>query len=454
MVHNAWRGHRGIKATMDMLKNEGVQWRNMKKHVTQFCNQCPTCQKYSVKSIAYNTIPFTTASHRPHARLNVDTFIVNSEEIDGNKAVVVIVDTCTRWVELYPVPSLEQEYVAFALLQHFGRYGPPQELLTDQGSEYLNKTVQAICKSQAIKQMNTTIAHSHEQNARVERVNKELKRHLVNYCQDNRIRNHWTRALPAVQYIINSTKNQQTGYTPFELLFGPAINDRQFNLNPVLQENMAETEFTEWFSKQQQIHANILEQAIELQKSLDEQHIQELTLVPTSYEIGTYVLVAYPDSGINSGRPPNKLMPIRKGPMKIIEREGDAYTILDLVTRRPETVHISRIFPFIYDSTRVDPENIALRDREEFEVERILDDTIDVSLSTRHWQFQVLWKGYDISEASWVSWNTLKDVGVLHEYLRLKGLSQYIPLSHRKPEDNKKRKQQTQATNPNNKRRK
>ncbi len=58
-----------------------------------------------------------------------------------------------------------------------------------------------------------------------------------------------------------------------------------------------------------------------------------------------------------------------------------------------------------------------------------------------------------MSEA-WVSWNTLKDVGVLHEYLRLKGLFQYISLSHRKHEDNKKRKQQTQATNPNNKRRK
>jgi hypothetical protein len=88
--------------------------------------------------------------------------------------------------------------------------------------------------------------------------------------------------------------------------------------------------------------------------------------------------------------------------MKIIEREGDAYTILDLVTRRPETVHISRIFPFIYDSTRVDPENFAHRDREEFEVERILDDTIDVSLSTRHWQFQVLWKGYDMKHLGYL----------------------------------------------------
>ena len=109
--------------------------------------------------------------------------------------------------------------------------------------------------------MNTTIAHSHEQNARVERVNKELKRHLVNYCQDNRIRNHWTRALPAVQYIINSTKNQQTGYTPFELLFGPAVNDRQFNPNPVLQGDMAENEFTEWLNILQKNNSKVVKQA-------------------------------------------------------------------------------------------------------------------------------------------------------------------------------------------------
>ncbi len=38
LVHKAWKGHRGIKATMDMLKNLGVQWRNMKKDVTQFFN--------------------------------------------------------------------------------------------------------------------------------------------------------------------------------------------------------------------------------------------------------------------------------------------------------------------------------------------------------------------------------------------------------------------------------
>ena len=141
----------------------------MTKHVTQFISQCPTCQKQNVRKVAYNTIPFVTSSSRPHERINVDTFQVSTEDSQGNKAVVVVVDTCTRWTELYPVPSWEQEFIGMALVQHFGRYGPPAEVLTDQGSEYLNSTIKQFLKSQWVIQMNTPIAHSHEQNARVER---------------------------------------------------------------------------------------------------------------------------------------------------------------------------------------------------------------------------------------------------------------------------------------------
>ena len=99
------------------------------------------------------------------------------------------------------------------------------------------------------------------------------------------------------------------------------------------------------------------------------------------------------------------------------------------------------MFPFLYDETKVDPENIALRDREEFVVGEILDDTIDLSLPTKLWKFLVLWKGFDVQEASWVSWNNLKDVGVLHQYMRSKRLGRYIPKSHQKPEDRKTIKQ-------------
>ncbi len=63
--------------------------------------------------------------------------------------------------------------------------------------------------------------------------------------------------------------------------------------------------------------------------------------------------------------------------MKILERSGDKYEVLDLVSRISDSVVISRIYPFLYDDTRV-PEKVAYRDRKEFEVEQILDDTIDL----------------------------------------------------------------------------
>jgi len=113
-VHNSWRGHRGIAATVNELQRDGLKWRHMTKHVTQFISQCPTCQKQNVRKVAYNTIPFVTSSSRPHERINVDTFQVSTEDSQGNKAVVVVVDTCTRWTELYPVPSWEQEFIGMA----------------------------------------------------------------------------------------------------------------------------------------------------------------------------------------------------------------------------------------------------------------------------------------------------------------------------------------------------
>ena len=132
-------------------------------------------------------------------------------------------------------------------------------------------------------------------------------------------------------------------------------------------------------------------------------------------------------------------MPIRKGPMKVVERNKDAYSVLDIVSRRIHEVHISRLFPFFYDDTRVDPETIALRDSEEFVVESIIDDTNDTEIPKTQWQFQIRWKGYDESKDTWGSWNSLKHVEALHQYLRANGFSQYIPVSHQKLVDKKQK---------------
>ena len=42
----------------------------------------------------------------------------------------------------------------------------------------------------------------------------------------------------------------------------------------------------------------------------------------------------------------------------------DAYTVLDIVSRRNQVMHISRLYLFFYDDIRIDPENIIFRDSE------------------------------------------------------------------------------------------
>jgi hypothetical protein len=416
----------------------------MRKNIQQFILQCPTCQKSEVKRISYNTHPFVTSSLKPHARINVDTFHVGQEDEHGNNHVVVIVDTCTRWVELYPIPNKEADTIAFALIQHFGRFGPPSEILTDQGTEYYNRVMKFLAKWQRIHYQTTPIAHSHEHNARVERVNKELKRHLINYCAEIAQRGFWSRALPAVQYIINNTRNAQTNYTPFELLFGPAVNSNPLHLERE-EPSDAILETSEWMAEQRRIHEDILNKARELQSQLDKEHLENRPPEHVTFAVGDYVLIGYPDSFFSgSAKPPTKLLPYRKGPMKILEIINDSYTVLDLVSRNAQTVHVSRVYPFYYDPSRVDPENIALRDTEEFVVEAIVDDTIDEN-SKRKWRFRVRWKGYDESNDTWSSWDSLKDVGILHDYLRSQGRAYAIPRGHQTLQDRTKKETTNQS---------
>ena len=88
--------------------------------------------------------------------------------------------------------------------------------------------------------------------------------------------------------------------------------------------------------------------------------------------------------------------------MKVVGFEKDAYELLNLVTRTVDTVHVSRIYPFLFDPEVIDPENVAIRDQGEFIVEDIVDALMDHLLPKTQWSFKVRWAGYDESFDEWL----------------------------------------------------
>ena len=125
-----------------------------------------------------------------------------------------------------------------------------------------------------------------------------------------------------------------------------------------------------------------------------------------------------------------KLHPRLKGFYVVANVQGDKYSCQNLVTDEIEDYHVTRLREFRYDERYVDPRDIALRDRDEFYVEKVLayhgDDGRLKTLA-----FHVKWRGFDGSFNSWEPWKNLRETEMLHRYLVLHGLQKLIPAKFR-----------------------
>jgi hypothetical protein len=80
------------------------------------------------------------------ANINLDYLYMSVEDETKNKYVLVVIETFTRFVELYPCSSIDGKTVVFALLQHVGRYGVPASIQSDRGPEFVNEIIDEFVK--------------------------------------------------------------------------------------------------------------------------------------------------------------------------------------------------------------------------------------------------------------------------------------------------------------------
>ena len=99
-------------------------------------------------------------------------------------------------------------------------FGIPQEIQSDQGSNFTSDLFKAVLKELQITQTLSTAYHPQTQGA-LERCHQTLKSLLRKFCfeQDQ----EWDEALPYMLFAIRETPNESTGISPFEMLFGRKV---------------------------------------------------------------------------------------------------------------------------------------------------------------------------------------------------------------------------------------
>ena len=155
--------------------------------------------------------------------LAMDTLGPLPEDEKGNKYLIAIIDIFSRFLEIYPAVDASAASAADALLQHAGRYGIPSLLISDGGSQYVNEVISAFLELMGTEH-HITLAYSKQENGIIERSNKEILRHLKAIIFESAIIKRWSKDLPLVQRIINSTVHESIGVSPSQIIFGDALN--------------------------------------------------------------------------------------------------------------------------------------------------------------------------------------------------------------------------------------
>ena len=134
----------------------------------------------------------------------------------GNKYILVVSDYAVRYPEAFPQRMFTASAVAEKLIEMFACYGMPEEILTDQGTNFTSQLLQKLYELLGAKPIKTTPYHP-QTDGLVEHFNQTLKSMLKQILAGDS--HSWDLMLPYVLFVYREEPQESTGISPFELIY-------------------------------------------------------------------------------------------------------------------------------------------------------------------------------------------------------------------------------------------
>ncbi|GKT29858.1 hypothetical protein ADUPG1_001280, partial [Aduncisulcus paluster] len=215
-------GHHGESAMVKFIHGLGLTWTNLKKSIHETVTTCLICQKTRLKKKAVKVYA-STASEYPFQVVAVDTLGPLKKSKTGLMYVMVFIDCFTRLVELVPTVSTSAKEAADALLKTIVfRYGLPQTIRSDRGSQFYNLLYEHLLASLGIKH-HRVLTYNPQANGIVERINYEIMKILKSCFADGTPVDDWDLQLPYIQFLLNTRIHSELGTSPHEMVFGTGV---------------------------------------------------------------------------------------------------------------------------------------------------------------------------------------------------------------------------------------
>ena len=209
--------HGGTRPTVKLIKSRFV-WPDIQKDVRQWCRDCLACQASKVGRLTMSPITIDPPAASRFRIIHVD-LVGPLPASKGCKYLLTVVDCFSRWPEAFPLQDMSSGTCSKAFVQNWlPRYGIPDEIITDRGSQFLGGSWKELMTSLGIDTKSTTSYHP-QCNGLVERMHRQLKSSIRARLIDNA----WQDALPLVLLGLRSAWREGPETAPAELLCGSAL---------------------------------------------------------------------------------------------------------------------------------------------------------------------------------------------------------------------------------------
>ena len=206
--------------------------------------QCVVCQRndkgpvesHPAKALAVNGI---------FDRIGIDLVFGLPETDDKFVGLLVI----TEYLSIFPFVRAIKSKTAAEIVDHLWDFiclfGPPKEILSDQGREFCNKLVEQLVNVIGAEHRITSAYHPRT-NGQTERFNQTFVSALRKHAEDDQ--RDWPKWIPFVLYAYRSRVHSTTGRSPFQLMFGRKVNSFE-----LAAEEQTASETAELFQRSKEI---------------------------------------------------------------------------------------------------------------------------------------------------------------------------------------------------------
>ena len=189
---------------------------NMYRKLNSYIEKCVTCQTASAKK-PRPPLQETDIPPYPFAKMALDLSGPYPTTMSGNRYIVSFIDIYSGWPEAYAVPDKAEDRIVHLILEEiFPRFGCPLEIVSDNGTENVNRKVQETLDTMNIHHIKTSY-YCPQANGRVERFHKTLYSVMMKKIQEDV--QTWDLYLNQTLAAVRFHVNESSKFSPFFLLY-------------------------------------------------------------------------------------------------------------------------------------------------------------------------------------------------------------------------------------------